>query len=119
MDKLRLSVYWENGTDKDGNELIYVLRDDLVDVKEGLIDEQEDIKIEIVDIKNGEITIFACGEKYILRKPETIKFDCWTGYYSGVSSDNQYFYIISLEDEKIKNYEENKCIKSCLKEDFC
>ena len=39
MDKLRLSVYWENGTDKEGNELIYVLRDDLVDVKEGLIDE--------------------------------------------------------------------------------
>lgn len=105
MDKLRISVYVEQGKN---NEKACFYRDDLVDIKEGIIDEEEDIKIEISRIENNQIIIKANGSEFILKKEEKIQFDCCTGYYSGVSSDNQYFFIISWKTKDILNYEETK-----------
>ena len=105
MEKIRVSVYWEAGKDEAGNQLISYLRDDLAEIKLGVLDKEEDIAVEIIEISNDEITVKADGKKYPLKKGERVEFDCWTGYY-GVSSDNQYFFIISWEDEAISNYTE-------------
>ena len=105
MEKIRVSVYWEVGKDEAGNQLISYLRDDLAEIKLGVLDKEEDIAVEIVGISNDEITVKADGKKYPLKKGERVEFDCWTGYY-GDSSDNQYFFIISWEDEAISNYTE-------------
>ena len=108
MEKIRVSVYFRCGIDKDGNLLVSCSRDDLADVRLGLLDESEDIKVEIIEISDNAITLRANGEEYPLKKGERVEFDCCTGYYGGVSSDNQYFFVISLEDEAINSYEQTK-----------
>ena len=105
MEKIRVSVYWETRKDKDGNQLISYLRDDLAEIELGVLDKEEDIAVEIIEISKDEITFKADGKKYPLKKGERVEFDCWPGYY-GDSSDNQYFFIISWEDEAISNYTE-------------
>lgn len=105
MNKIRISVYVEQGKN---NEKACFYRDDLVDIKEGIIDEEEDIKIEISRIEDNQIVIKANGSEFILKKEEKIQFDCCTGYYSAVSSDNQYFFIISWKTKDILNYEKTK-----------
>ena len=107
MNKIRISVYVEHGKN---NEKACFYRDDLVDIKEGIIDEEEDIKIEISRIEDNQIVIKADGSEFILKKEEKIQFDCCTGYYSAVSSDNQYFFIISWKTNDILKYEDNKFI---------
>ena len=105
MEKIRVSVYWKVGKDEAGNQLISYLRDDLAEIKLGLLEKEEDIEVEIVEIADEQIVLKADGYKYPLKKGERVEFDCWTGYY-GVSSDNQYFFVISWEDEAISNYTE-------------
>lgn len=107
MEKIRVSVYWETRKDKDGNQLISYLRDDLAEIKLGVLDKEEDIEVEIIEIFKDEITVKADGKKYPLKRGEKVEFDSWTGYY-GDSSDNQYFFIISWEDEAISNYTKTK-----------
>lgn len=110
MEKLRISVYWEDGTNEEGKKLISFLRDDLIDIQEGIIDEEEDINIKITKVENNQIIINTPDNDYVLNKEESVEFDCWTGYYSGVSSDNQYFFIISWKTNDILKYEDNKFI---------
>ena len=86
MEKIRVSVYWEMGKDKGGNQLISYIRDDLAEIKLGILDKEEDIAVEIIEISKDEITLKADGKKYPLKKGERVEFDCWTGYY-GDSSD--------------------------------
>ena len=105
MEKIRVSVYWEVGKDDVGNQLISYLSDDLAEIKLGVLDKEEGIEVEIVEIADEQIVLKADGYKYPLKKGERVEFDCWTGYY-GVSSDNQYFFVISWEDEAISNYTE-------------
>lgn len=105
MEKLRISVYVEKGNN---NEKMCFYRDDLIDIKEGIIDEEEDIDIVISKINDNQIVIKANESEFTLNKEEKIQFDCWTGYYSGVSSDNQYFFIISWETKDILDYEKTR-----------
>ena len=105
MNKIRISVYVERGKN---NEKMCFYRDDLIDINEGIIDEEEDIDIIISKIEDNRIVIKANESEFILNKEEKIQFDCCTGYYSAVSSDNQYFFIISWKAKDILNYEETK-----------
>lgn len=105
MDKLRISVYVEQGKN---NEKMCFYRDDLIDINEGIIDEEEDIDIIISKIEDNRIVIKANESEFILNKEEKIQFDCWTGYYNAVSSDNNYFFIISWKTKDILNYEKTK-----------
>ena len=50
MEKLRISVYVERGKN---NEKMCFYRDDLADIKEGIIDEEEDIDIIISKIEDN------------------------------------------------------------------
>ena len=108
MDKIRISVYWKAGNDKDGNRLVEYFRDDLVDIQLGIVDEEEDIKVKIIGICASKIIIDANGTRYPLHKGDKLEFDCCTGYYSGVSSDNQYFFVFSWQDDDINNYDKTR-----------
>ena len=46
MEKIRVSVYWKAGKDEAGNQLISYVRDDLAEIKLGVLDKEEDIEVE-------------------------------------------------------------------------
>ena len=51
MEKIRISVYEDYGTDEEGKELIRFSRDDLIDIKLGIIAKEQDIYIRITKIE--------------------------------------------------------------------
>ena len=53
MEKIRVSVYWKVGKDEAGNQLISYLRDDLAEIKLGVLEKEEDIEVEIIEISKG------------------------------------------------------------------
>ena len=108
MEKIRISVYEDSGTDEHGNELIRFSRDELIDIKLGIIAKEQDINIRITKIEENQITINADGHEYILHKEESIEFNCWTGNFIGDETSFEYFFIISWETLDILSYEETK-----------
>ena len=108
MEKIRISVYEDSGTDEHGNELIRFSRDELIDIKLGMIAKEQDINISITKIEEKQITINADGHEYILHKDESIEFNCWTGNFIGDETSFEYFFLISWETLDILTYEETK-----------
>ena len=108
MEKIRISVYEDSGTDEEGNELIRFSRDELIDIKLGLIAKEQDINVMITKIENDQITINADGDVYILHRNESIEFNRWTGNFIGDETSFEYYFLISWEELDISMYEETK-----------